>query len=475
MAESRISFGEWLPDHPGISGTLQEARNVVPQVNGYGPLPGVAEYSLAATENLNSVFSGKYSTSTTVFAGGNTKLFKFDGTDRSLDNVSKTGGYTGSNPWNWTQFGNVVIAGNGAEKLQAWTLGSSTAFADLAAAAPTARFVNVVRDFVVAARTTSNPNRVYWSDINDETNWTSGPASQSDYQDIPDGGDIQGITGGEYGLILCEQSIVRMSYIGAPLFFQFDTISSTLGCYEPGSIAQYGPLTFFLSDDGFYMCNGQTVTPIGVEKVDRWFWEDVSPALVTQISSAIDPLKKIVLWCYPNTNAGMSLLMYNWQIQRWSYGTTTADYVASMATAGVTLEGLDTYSTSIDALDVSLDSRQWAGGRLLFGGAQDDKIVSFTGDNLSGLIETGDIGGGQQSVVKLARPQVDNGSATVAVASRDLLEDQLSFGAASSPDSDNRVSLRSSGRYHRLRVVPTGSDWMTAAAVDVDIVPRGRR
>jgi len=473
--EQRINFGEWTPDQPGLTGALQEAKNVVPQVVGYGPLPGLTEYSLAASEDLTGVFSGKFSTSTTIFAGGNSKLFKYDTTDKSMDNVSKAGGYTGTKPWNWTQFGDVVIAANGVEKLQAWTLGSSTLFADVAAAAPTARFVTVVRDFVVAARTSSNPNRVYWSDINDETDWTSGPASQSDYQDIPDGGDIQGITGGEYGLILCEQSIVRMSYIGAPLFFQFDTISSTLGCYEPGSIAQYGPLTFFLSDDGFYMCNGQTVTPIGNEKIDRWFWDDVSPSQVTQMSSAVDPLKKIVLWCYPNTNAGMSLLMYNWQIQRWSYGTTTADYVSSMATAAVTLEGLDAYSASIDALEVSLDSRQWLGGRLLFGGTQDTKIVTFTGENLTPLIETGDIGGGMQTVVRLARPQVDNGSATVAIASRDLLDEQLSFGAASSPDSDNRVSLRSSGRYHRLRIVPTGDNWRAAAAVDVDLVPRGRR
>lgn len=472
--EQRITFGEWTPDQPGITGALQTAKNVVAQTVGYGPLPGLTDYSQNASETLNSVYSGKFATSTTMFAGSNAKLFKYDSTDRSMDDVSKAGGYTGTKPWNWTQFGDVIIAANGAEKLQSWVLGSSTVFADLAAAAPASRFVTVVRDFVVAARTTANPNRVQWSDLADETDWTSGPASQSDYQDIPDGGDIQGITGGEYGIILCEQSIVRMSYIGSPLFFQFDTISTTLGCYEPGSIAQYGPLTFFLSDDGFYMCNGQTVTPIGNEKVDRWFWEDVSPSLITQMSSAVDPLKKIVLWCYPNTNAGMSLLMYNWQIGRWTYGETEADYVASISTAAVTLEGLDAYSASIDALDVSLDSRQWLGGRLLFGGVQDQKIVTFTGENKPALIETGDLGGGMPTVVRLARPQVDKGSATVAVASRELLSDAISFGTAGTPDSDNRVSLRSYGRYHRIQVIPSGQ-WTTIAACDVDLVPRGRR
>ena len=105
-----------------------------------------------------------------------------------------------------------------------------------------------------------------WSDINDPTDWTAGAASQSDYQELPDGGDITGITGGEFGIVFLEKAIVRMSYIGSPLFFQFDTISRNVGCVEGGSIAQYGGVTYFLSDDGFYSCNGQQVVGIGSEK-----------------------------------------------------------------------------------------------------------------------------------------------------------------------------------------------------------------
>lgn len=471
--EQRLTFGEWLPDQPGLVGALQTANNVVAQSVGYGPFPSMVDYSQAASENLNAVFTGKFGTTSNIFAGGASKLFKFDTTDLSMDDVSKVGGYTGTR-WKFAQFGDVVIAANGAEKLQAWTLGSSTLFADLAAAAPIASFVTVVRDFVVGANISSYPSRVQWSDINDETNWTSGPTSQSDYQDIPDGGNIRGITGGEFGLVLLEQSIVRMSYIGAPLFFQFDTISRTLGCYESGSIAQYGPMTFFLSDDGFYMCDGQSVKPIGAEKIDRWFFDDLDPANISKMSSAIDPVRKIVTWCYPNTRAGKTILIYNWQVQKWTYADTTADYIASAGTASVTLEGLDAYSASIDALETSLDSRIWVGGKFIFAGASGAKIVTFTGDPSSAVLETGDFAAGVNSIVRLARPQVDNGSATVAVASRDLLSDTVTFGTASAADSDNRVSLRSFGKYHRLRIVPSGN-WTTVVGVDVDTIQSGRR
>lgn len=472
--EQRLTFGEWLPDQPGISGALQTANNVVAQTIGYGPFPEPVDLSAAASENLNSVFAGEFGANSNIFGGSSTKLFKFDPTDLSMDDVSKSGGYTGSQPWEFTQFGKVIIAANGSQKLQAWTIGTSTAFADLAAAAPVASFVNVVRDFVVAANISNFPNRVQWSDINDETDWTSGPASQSDYQDIPDGGNIKGITGGEFGVVLLERSIVRMSYIGAPLFFQFDTISRTLGCYEQGSIAQYGPLTFFLSDDGFYVCDGQTVKPIGAEKVDRWFFDDSDPSNIDKMSTAVDPIRKTVSWCYPNTRAGNTILIYNWQVQRWTYVDTTVDYIAAAATPGVTLEGLDTYSASIDALETSLDSRSWLGGKYVFAGARGNKLVTFTGPSLSALFETGDFVAGQNSVVRLARPQVDNGSASVAIASRDRLDDLIAFGGAVAADSDNRVSLRSFGKYHRLRITPSGN-WTTAVGVDVDTVQAGRR
>lgn len=475
MAENRLTFGEWMPDQPGLAGNLTEAKNVVPMSVGYGPFSSEVALSDSASESLIAVFSGKFSNTTTLFAGGANKLFKFDSTDLDMDDVSRTASaYTATDLWDFTQFGKVMIAANGKDKLQAWTLGTSTNFADLAAAAPTASYVTVVRDFVVASRTASNPNRVYWSDINDETDWTSGSASQSDYQDIADGGDIQGITGGEFGLILLERSIVRMSYVGSPLFFQFDTISRSLGCYEPRSIVQYGPITYFLSDDGFYMCDGQTVKPIGTERVDRFFFKDANTSLFDQMSAAIDPINNLVIWGYTNTFSQKSMLIYNWQTNRWSHADMSTTFVATAASASITLEGLDSYGT-IDSLTTSLDSRLWSGGKILLFGVDGAKIYTFTGQPKTADVQTGDFQAGAQSIVKLARPQVDNGSANVAVFSRNRLDTEVIFGATTPASDENRVSLRSVGRYHRLKIVPTGDQWKHLVAIDVDATPVGAR
>ena len=170
----------------------------------------------------------------------------------------------------------------------------------LAAAAPIAKYITAVRDFVVAANigAGSYPTRVNWSDINDPTDWVAGGASQSDYQDIPDGGDITGITGGEFGIVFLEKAIVRMSYIGSPLFFQFDTISRNIGCIEGGSIAQYGGISYFLSDDGFYSCDGQNVVGIGAEKIDRYFFNNANIGDIDTISAAVDPERNLIIWNY---------------------------------------------------------------------------------------------------------------------------------------------------------------------------------
>lgn len=472
----RVSFGQWTPDQPGIAGGLTEALNVLPIASGYSPLPSTADLSTSASESLLTSFVGRSGTATTLFAAGPTKLYKFDPADTSMDDVSSTTTtYSNTELWTFTQFGSVVLAANGIEKIQAWDMSSSTAFDDVDASAPTAQFVTVVRDFVVAAKTASDINEVYWSDINDETDWTPGTGSQADSQKIPDGGEVRGLTGGEFGLILLERAISRMTYIGPPLFFQFDAIAKNIGCFESRSVTQHGPVTYFLSDDGFYACDGQVVRPIGNEKVDRWFFSVVDPSKLDEMSAAVDPIKKVVIWCFTDVFNVKRLLIYNWSLDRWTNGQTDADYISSLATASTTLEQLDNFSLSLDALPESLDSRFWAGGKLVLGGVRGDQLITFGGDDQEAQLVTADLEvPNTETLLSLARPIVDGGSADVKVAARARLDGNIVYGSFVSADSENRVSLRSRGKYHRVWLKPTGS-WNYVVGVDLEIKPVGGR
>jgi hypothetical protein len=478
MATTRVTFGEWMPDQTGLSGSLTDAKNVVSQAIGYGPFPTPVSFSSAAAENLTSLYAAKAPDSNTYFfAAGATKIYTVSGSG-TLTQVN-TGLTTGTNDRvRFTQFGKSVIICNNAEKLKSWVLGTSTTFAEVAATAPIAKFITVVRDFVVCANTfetTQQQYRVRWSAINDETDWVENVNTQSDYQDIPDGGQIMGIRGGEFGLVLLERSIHRMTYVGTPFIFQFDNISRNKGCMVSGSVAQYQGITFFLSDDGFYMCDGQQVVPIGAEKVDRFFLSDASEADYKTMSAAIDPVRKLVIWNYKSVDATRKLMIYNFQTKKWTYGDANTDYLGEASSGASTLEELDSISGSIDALTTSLDSLLYIGGKYFLGGTYGTRVYSFTGANLTGNISTGDIDVGANSVVTLAKPIVDNGSGSLSVASRTLLNQSVTYGTSTAADSENRVSLRSAGRYHRLKLVPTGANWKTAIAIDVDITPQGVR
>jgi hypothetical protein len=478
MATTRITFGEWMPDQSGISGSLTDAKNVVSQAIGYGPLPTPVSFSSAAAENLTSLYAGKAPDGTTYsFAAGASKIYTV-GASGTLTQVN-TGLATGTNDRvRFTQFGKSVIICNNADKLKSWVLGTSSTFSDVAANAPIAKFITVVRDFVVVANTletTQQQYRVRWSAINDETDWTENVNTQSDYQDIPDGGQIVGIRGGEFGLVLLERSISRMTYVGTPFIFQFDNISRNKGCMVAGSIAQYQGITFFLSDDGFYMCDGQQVVSIGAEKVDRFFLSDASESDYVTMSATIDPIRKLVIWNYKSVDANRKLMIYNFSTKKWTYADANTDYLGEVSSGALSLEDLDAISGSIDALTTSLDSLLFIGGKYFLGGTYGTRVYTFTGSNLTGNISTGDIDVGANSVVTLARPIVDNGSGSLSVASRTLLNQSVIYGTSTAADSENRVSLRSAGRYHRLKLIPTGSNWKTAVAVDVDITPQGVR
>lgn len=605
MPTQRISFKDWLPDQPSILDTVSEANNVIPLAIGYGPFKSAVNYSGVATEALNNVFAAKVNNDVSIFAGGSTKLFKVSSTDLSMEDVTRAAGaYTGVNRWQFVQFGNYALASNGSEKIQYYDVTSSTDFADLAVAAPVAKYITVVRDFVVGANigAGANPSRVQWSDINDPTDWTAGAASQSDYQELPDGGNITGITGGEFGIVFLEKAIVRMSYIGSPLFFQFDTISRNVGCIEGGSIAQYGGITYFLSDDGFYSCNGQQVTGIGSEKVDRYFFANANIGNIDSISAAVDPERNLVIWNYTTVSGNRALLIYNFETQKWCEADTDVNVLSTLATTGTSLDGIDsayninagsfvvgkqytirslgtktgTYSRTgttvtvtitshgfstgnvlaidftsgtaldgnytitstgantftlttvasgstsgnveastsftnigavansigvlftatgvgsgtgvaidmaastaalktIDTLTTTLDDRLYAGGKFLFGGVRDTKIITFTGTPATANITTNDLEYGYNSVLTLIRPSVDNGSASVSVASRRMLDDTITYGSTVTASEEDRCSVRSAGRYHRISLTPTGADWKSAIGLDLDYSQQGNR
>ena len=494
MTVKRVALGEWTPDMPSTTGGestgLADAKNVFPNNVGYSPFPTVVAVSPEADQTLTSVYAGKENALVQVFAGSDQKIYNvysesspvtaraltYSG-DVEITDVSRESTPYSISPeaWHFEQFGKRVLAVKNNNVIQEWTIGSSTKYKDLTQA-PTAKCMTIVRDFVVAGNIDAGdkPNLVQWSDLNNEENWTPSPQSQADSQYIADGGAIQNITGGEIGIIFLENAVYRMSYVGSPLFFQFDKIS-TVGCFEGKSCIEDNGISYYLSNDGFYQTDGNAVTAIGTNKVDEWFLANANLKELVTMSTTVHPTYKLVIWNFEDNFGKRQNLIYHIESGRWSRTETLANSVGNVATMGTDLERLGVLYPKLDTdVPAPLDDRIFMGGKYIFAGTSGKRVISFTGACENPRLETLDLMGNNNSVMTMVRPLVDNGQANISVAPRQALDDTIEFGAVSVP-YENRNNVRSGGRYFRVRVEPVGDNWTTAIAFDMTVTDNGIR
>ena len=491
-----IEFGDLQADLPTYenSGALV-VDNVLPLAKGYKSLAGFQALSgTGLTGSAVGLFTSFGASGSTNYAGDATKLYQMD-SSLVFQDKSKAGGYNNSTTenardfWAFTQFGSNIIATNHADNIQKFEEGVDSAFSDLVSLK--AKYIAVIRDFVVAGYTTESSTiynqRVKWSGINDSSTWTPSQATQSGFQDIVGShGNIQAIVGGESaGVIFMEKAIYRMEYVGTPLIFQFNKIADNIGAFAPKSVASYGNMVFFLAQDGFYkLTGGQQLTPIGNAKVDNFFFEDLSSNL-DGITSAVDPNNSIVVWSYRGSGAtgttNNKLLIYNYAVDKWSTGSgQDLQFIASASQeAFTTLESLDVLG-DLDNLPKSLDSYFYKEGIVgLAGFNSANKFGKFIANSLSATVDTTEFEGakGKRSTLINCRPIVDgtsNTSVTITPITRQSQLDTTTTGSAVSTNDTGTCPLRSTSRYHRIRVSVTGN-FNTMSGVDIEARPEGGR
>lgn len=491
-----IEFGDLQADLPTYenSGALV-VDNVLPLAKGYKSLAGFQALSTTGlTGSAVGLFTSFSASGSTNYAGDATKLYQMD-SSLVFQDKSKAGGYNNSTTenardfWAFTQFGSNIIATNFADNIQKFEEGVDTAFSDLVTLK--AKYIAVIRDFVVAGYTeessTTYNQRVKWSGINDSSTWTPSQSTQSGFQDIVGShGNIQAIVGGESaGVIFMEKAIYRMEYVGTPLIFQFNKIADNIGAFAPKSVASYGNMVFFLAQDGFYkLTGGQQLTPIGNGKVDNFFFNDLSSNL-DGITSAVDPNNSIVVWSYRGSGAtgttNNKLLIYNYAVDKWSTGSgQDLEFIASASQeAFTTLESLDVLG-DLDNLPKSLDSYFYKEGIVgLAGFNSANKFGKFIANSLSATVDTTEFEGakGKRSTLINCRPIVDgttNTSVTITPITRQSQLDTTTTGTAIDTNDTGTCPLRSTSRYHRIRVKVTGN-FNTMSGVDIEARPEGGR
>ena len=486
----QVPFGEWLPDQPehGKKGA-NVATNVYYAANTYKRFPSLVSYSTNAAGSENSTGAGSFrDNSNTVynFVSTTDNIYQLASGTFTSRKASLTG--NADDFWTFTQFGEYVIASNGVDAVQFYLMGTSTNFAALtsiqtAGTCPVFRVSGVVRDFLVTGNIVNATNRIQWSGINDITVWSG---KQSDLQDLPgSGGQVVHITSGEVGYVFRQNQIIRMDYVGGATVFRLSVISPNRGAMFGRTVCQDNRRVFFYADDGFYEINGDTVIPIGAEKVNRFFDTDLNKAYSDRICAAVDPFNQLAMWLYPSVNNTTNttgicdrIIIYNYVTKKWSLAKANASSIFSQFVGAYTVELMDIISTNLEKINVALDTDFWSGGQMFLGAVDSDyKAAIFAGTDNESEIETDEIEPfpGLRANILGIRPFI-NAASTITVKTRERLQDTATESSSASTVTSGVNPVRESGRFVRANVkIASGTGFDHAQGIDLSATRAGVR
>jgi hypothetical protein len=472
LSTKRLPYPAYLPDQLPRD-VLTAAINVFPAADGYRPVRGFSNISDPLPATFKGGFAAISTDGTTYLLGGTANgLARYSGggwTDLLV-------GLSITDRWRFVQFGDFVVAVNGVSTKQIdLNAGSASDIPNC----PSGNGVAVVGDYVVITQAQNNKLLVQWSGFNDHTKWISG-TDQAGFQPMLTGGEIKGIAGGEYGVILQRFRLVRMERTGdATAPFSFSEITPNFGCASSGSIAQAGRSVFFLSDRGFMSLeDGQSLKPLGNEKFDQAFRDSVSPEDYEKMWSAIDPKRSLVFWGVPGTPG--RIWVYNWVLDRAS--TIEIPFLGLFAgyESSQSLEDVAALYPNLDTMPYSLDDPRFQGGDpRLYLVDRLSRIGALAGPNLQAVITMGwqALADPLVARVRSLTPMSDaTTGVTISIDQRQRMGDRIGLVVSGTMQASGRVPVRARGKYLAITTtIAEGVRWSYAQGLDCDYSTGGGR
>ena len=453
--------------------------NAVPTADGWGPFkdhsgtyPPLPSACLGAASVRDS--GGNY----TTFAATRTAAYRLNDSVSPavwVDITGSGGPYAvpDGDYWSGTIFGTRLIITNitdGAQFIDVNTGGTLEPLPN----APKAKFVWVAGGYVVFGYLsgTGNEKRLQWSGLENSEFYQPGRRG-SDFQDMPDGGDVASGIGDEQGAYVFQRDRVRRMQlsVGSGRTFDFQDTDTGKGCIAPYGLINISAGDFiFLGESGFY--RGPQSTPIGAEIVDRWFLDtQIDLDYLPEVQGALDPFNKIAWWTYRSGGATNRMIGYDWQLEEWCQSDADMGLLASLTTSATSLDSLpDTPSLDDEPPPYpSLDSRTWEGGRPTFAGFKrtDHTLGFFEGQPRNARLETNEAAlfPGFRAFVNGFRPMTDAPEVTGDVAVKGTESDPLTVSGVLLKNRGGLLPCRADGRFHKFGLNITGQ-WTICHGVE---------
>ena len=476
MSPGVIPLLGYAPDaDPTIPGVLTSCSGVVPSLKGFkgAPSPQATQQSVLASTCMGAAVVTKLDGTTRFFAGAATKLY--EASSNAWTDVSRSAVYAtpATGRWRFTQQGNVTLAANGADTVQASV--SSGAFSCIGSA-PIADIVETVGKFVFALKISSDASKVQWCALNDYTAWAASIATQagSDTLTSTSGGITAGRKFGSSIIVYKAKSMYLGTYVGPPNIWQFELIPGNAGALSQEVVVSVGtaedPKHIFMGYDDFYYFDGARPVPIGTNRVKETVFNQLlqSKNYVAQAVHARQNSR--VYYYYPSSDSNLpdKCVVYNYRTDRWGVDDRQIEIATDWATPGLTWNNLGTLYNTWD----DLPNGQW--DQAFFNSAQtipavfdtNHKLKSLSGPAANTSITTGDLGD-DAKLSLMTRLRIRFLTAPVSASLTNFYK--LNSGDVLTTDqvtsmSNGKFDVLREARWHRFQIAMTG-DWEATGMV----------
>ena len=226
--------------------------------------------------------------------------------------------------WSLDSFGQHLIACSSSDgKIYQWQL-STSAVSQVLSNAPTGNTGIMVTDerFVFALGSGGNPQKVAWSDRENNNLWAPSATNQAGDIELQTTGEIMcGLRVKGAALILTTLDAHTAIYAGPPYVYGFERAGSSCGVISRQGAVSANGSAYWMGKGGFFVFNGASVTEMTCEVLDKVF-TDLNKAQSSKVCAIHNSKFGEVWWFYPSGDSVENdrYVVFDYKEGHWNIG-----------------------------------------------------------------------------------------------------------------------------------------------------------
>lgn len=253
-------------DSARVRGALVSMTGFAPLQRGqYGSVSTNDVFAITGTDALRAETFRQIDNSVRLLVFRKQRIDEY--TSAGANDAVGTGYSASTTGWDAAAWGNSIYACN---KLDATQVSTGTTFAAVGDDCPKARYIAANINFVMLADTDDGaddlPDQVWWSALQNPTEWTPSIATQAGKVRLLDApGPIKQLVAfRDLFVAFKEDAIFVGEYIGPPFMFQWRVVSSRIGLSSPNAVCELDNRLYFAHMSGIYEFDGAELRNVGL-------------------------------------------------------------------------------------------------------------------------------------------------------------------------------------------------------------------